>query len=148
MAISWANNSAVLDAEFEIVFRTLSNIKLDEVFDISKTSKLQAEVYDDKMRTHKLLMTSSTTTPELVLQNNPNPFSSETELMFYLEQNSLTDILISDVQGRVVKSISRELDAGLNTMTIDKADLGNPGIYYLTVRTNSQNEMIKLVLID
>ena len=148
LALSWANNIAVTDAQFEITFRTLTNVKLDEVFDINQKSTIQAEVYDDKMRTHKLLMTPTDATPELVLQNNPNPFNTETELIFYLENNSVTDIVITDTQGRVVKSISQNLEAGLNTMTLEKADLGNPGIYYLTVRTNSQNEMIKLVLLD
>ena len=148
LALSWSDNSAVLDAKFEITFRTLNEVQLDEVFSINQISTIKAEVYDDNMRRHNLLMTPANATPQLVLQNNPNPFNSETELIFYLDQNSSTDIIISDVQGRVIKSTTQALEAGLNTMTLDKTDLGNPGIYYLTVRTDSQNEMIKLVLLD
>ncbi len=148
LAISWSSNVPVLDAQFEVTFRTLGPVNLDELFSINQQSALNAEVYDASMNTHKLLMTPTTNITELVLQNNPNPFSTETELMFYLNEKSVTDIIISDVQGRVVKSMTQELASGLNTMTLNKTDLGNPGIYYLTVRTSTHNEMIKLVLLD
>jgi len=69
-------------------------------------------------------------------------------VIFQLEENALTDIVITDLQGKVVKTISKELEAGLNSMTLTKTDLGTAGIYYMTVRTKNQTEMIKLVLMD
>ena len=84
----------------------------------------------------------------MLLENNPNPFNSETEIRFFLGQKSTVDFIITDIQGRLVKDFDLEYEAGQNAFVIRKNDLSTSGIYYVTMKTTGYTETIKIVLID
>ena len=80
-------------------------------------------------------------------QNTPNPFTDYTDVRFVLEQNEQVDIIVSDVQGRVVRNIHSEFAKGQNSYRLHAEDLGGSGVYYLTLRTSKQSSTIKMVVL-
>lgn len=70
----------------------------------------------------------------------PNPFAESATIEFTLAQSEDVDILIIDPIGRIVYKKSAELlPPGKHGMKIDKDMLPEKGIYYLTIRTTTQN---------
>jgi len=147
--ISWNNNTPVNDISFEVVVRTKSvNIKTSELFTINSNG-MKAEVYGDDLDVTLPVLNGGNTDDSFRLeQNSPNPFSGTTQLKLRLENNEVVNFTITDLQGRLINTFNRNLVQGLNRVTINKDDLGEPGIYYLNVTTAQNKETIKMVLID
>ncbi len=80
----------------------------------------------------------------------PNPFGSETQLRFTLEEAQEITLVITDGQGREVLRRSLEAQAGLNTTTWNgRADTGgwlNSGVYVVRLVTKTGSVSKKLVL--
>jgi len=65
-------------------------------------------------------------------QNTPNPFSSNTEIKYYLKDNIIkANLYIYDMQGRQMKNITN-LSRGNNSITINSYELA-PGMYIYTL---------------
>jgi hypothetical protein len=70
----------------------------------------------------------------------PNPFTESATVEFTLAESEDVEILIFDPIGRIVYKKSAELlPPGKHGMKIDKDMLPEKGIYYLTIRTTTQN---------
>ncbi len=70
-----------------------------------------------------------------IKQNNPNPFSNETVIEYFLaEKSSNANILVFDMNGKLLKTIKVN-DSGKGLVTISARDL-QPGMYYYTLITN------------
>jgi hypothetical protein len=80
----------------------------------------------------------------------PNPFGSETQLRFTLEEAQEITLVITDGQGREVLRRSLEAQAGLNTTTWNgRSDTGgwlNSGVYVVRLVTKTGSVSKKLVL--
>ena len=79
--------------------------------------------------------------------NQPNPFSMETEVSFSVPTDGDVQLTVVDVEGRVVQSDMTYYTAGTHTVKYQSADLGVAGIYYLTIKTNSDNATMKMVML-
>ncbi len=76
---------------------------------------------------------------------SPNPFVTSTTLEFNLSETKGTSILIADVMGRIVKTISvKYLPSGKNKITIDLSEL-NTGIYFCKIYSMKNIQSIKLI---
>ena len=64
----------------------------------------------------------------------PNPFQSKTTIRFYTPANETAIILVSDLNGQILKKSLVESGSGWNTFLLDAADLGH-GMYYVTLQT-------------
>ena len=77
----------------------------------------------------------------LELRISPNPFRAGTEIQFDLLRPARAELVVSDVQGRVVRRLGgAELPAGRNALlwdgdTADGAS-AHTGIYFLALRTD------------
>jgi hypothetical protein len=80
-----------------------------------------------------------------LLQNQPNPFRSETQIGFNLPERAEASITIYDMSGRTLMSFKNVYDAGNNTVTIRGGDLPQSGIYYYTLETEGYTETRKMV---
>jgi Dockerin type I domain len=80
-------------------------------------------------------------------QNNPNPFTNSTLIGFSLPYTMNATIQIMDNTGKVVKSFTNEYSKGLNTVKVDKDEIGPSGIYYYQLKTNEFTANKKMVLI-
>ena len=69
---------------------------------------------------------------------SPNPFSNESTITFYLPSNIESNVVIHDIEGRLVKNLdSKSLNRGTNELIWDgSTNSGNKvgnGIYFVTI---------------
>jgi len=147
--LSWNSEDEFNAIEFEILVKEKVSVNNNQTLFTLSSDILKSEVYNSELAVQGLEIENANIQQKtLLLENNPNPFNSHTEIRFYLGQRSTVDFLITDIQGRVVKSFESEFDAGQNGYTVRKNDLVNTGIYYVTLKTTGYTETIKIVLID
>ena len=86
----------------------------------------------------------------LIQKSYPNPFNSEITLEYSLAQAGHVKFEIFNVRGqKVAEVVASNNLSGTNTFTWNgKSDSGKPvlaGIYFCRIRTNKQNEVVRLV---
>lgn len=151
IAVSWnkLNEASESDILFTLKAITKKVGKVSEVLEIG-SEIVHAEYYDEtgKISTPVLSTDRIRKNTEFELyQNNPNPFSDYTELKFNLVQEEQAEILIHDINGKLVFKKSGTYQSGLNQEIFNASQLGGSGIYYLTMNTNSHSATIKMVVI-
>jgi hypothetical protein len=75
----------------------------------------------------------------------PNPFDASFTVQVNLEEPSVVSVQILDMQGRLVYAQQENtlLNAGQNAIQIDAATF-IPGIYFVEMRTNTTQKVIKV----
>jgi hypothetical protein len=76
----------------------------------------------------------------------PNPATNQTSLQFNLTEKTNTEIIVIDIQGRIVKKISLSNAEGLQNISIDCNTLKN-GTYYVNVIAGDKKMVGKFVVI-
>jgi hypothetical protein len=80
----------------------------------------------------------------IVSQNQPNPFTNESEVIIWLDNESDVTLEITNISGQVIKSTTfNQLNAGNHSLTIDGNGL-NSGIYFYTVKTATHSVTKKM----
>lgn len=74
----------------------------------------------------------------------PNPFVNKIHFDIVLENNDRIDIYISDVQGKVIQTLTRELTSGNHNLSIDTRSLLS-GVYLYEVVLGNQSMSGKLI---
>ena len=140
------------DVLFTLTFIAETDLILSESLLIgSQTTR--AESYRDLTKAYPLSIGfvdskgKAKNTSELY-QNYPNPFKSATVISMQLAQAGYGTLTIYDIQGRVVKNVSKNWEKGYNEIRIDKALLSSPGIWYYKFDSKFFNSTRKMVLID
>jgi hypothetical protein len=85
-------------------------------------------------------------------QNYPNPFNPSTTIQYYVPKPGNVEVNIYDIQGRLVKSISKSVQqAGLHSMEWNSQSNSGisvaSGTYFCQVLFNGSSLVKKLVLI-
>lgn len=80
-------------------------------------------------------------------QNFPNPFNNTSKFKFEISKLGHVKILVSDVMGRVVKTIINEsLQPGIYETTFDGSELSS-GVYFYQMISGNYSETKKLILL-
>jgi len=80
-------------------------------------------------------------------QNNPNPCNNETTIQFNLPQQDRVSLTLYDVNGRTVLNIlSEQIPAGTRKVVVNTDDLKS-GIYYYTLKTTTDKQTRKMVVV-
>jgi hypothetical protein len=77
----------------------------------------------------------------------PNPFSGETVISFYLPQSSFTEMVISDLSGRILKKLSGEGIRGLNKWTLNLSELTSDLILLCKVKAGNEEGFQQIIKI-
>ncbi len=80
-------------------------------------------------------------------QNTPNPFNGETVISFNLPKASAATLTISDVTGRVLKSIRADYAKGANQVVLKASDFNATGVLYYTLEVDDFTATRKMVLL-
>lgn len=132
------------DVLFTIVFdKETSNVKLEINSKITS-----AEAYTDTVIPVSIRNSSTVDENVELYQNKPNPWSSSTNIEFYLPIDTDIELIIYDVTGRKIKSIQGEYKRGLNSIQINKKDLTGVGFMYYELKTPRQRLMKKMLLLN
>lgn len=77
----------------------------------------------------------------------PNPASSYVLLNFGIGQNTVLDLALLDINGKLVKKISKptSLSSGNYVQEFDVSDV-NPGVYFVQINTNQKPILRKLIV--
>ena len=84
----------------------------------------------------------------MLLQNEPNPFTNETTISYYLNNmETSATIKVMDVMGKVVYSQSVNTNKGWNTHSISQSDLVASGVYYYQLDAGNFSEIKSMILV-
>ena len=83
----------------------------------------------------------------LLEQNRPNPFSTTTDIVFYLPKESNVVFNIYDLAGKIVKTERSTYAAGKNVITLNAAELNITGVMYYSVETEEWSSTKKMIVI-
>ncbi|MCA0430341.1 MAG: T9SS type A sorting domain-containing protein [Bacteroidetes bacterium] len=79
------------------------------------------------------------------MQVIPNPTSNNTNLVFDMNTDAKVLVSVTDVTGKIVKSIVTNANLGQNTVNINVNDL-KAGIYFVSLNANNQKTTAKLIV--
>ena len=78
----------------------------------------------------------------------PNPWNTQTAISFQIPAAGKVTMRIMDYTGRVILTSSNDYQAGSNTISISRSDLGNTGVYLYELRHNDKVLSGKMIVID
>ena len=78
----------------------------------------------------------------------PNPWNTQTAISFQIPAAGKVTMRIMDYTGRVILNSSNDYQAGSNTISISRSDLGNTGVYLYELRHNDKVLSGKMIVID
>ena len=81
-----------------------------------------------------------------LFQNNPNPFTTTTNLSFSLNQRSQAQLSIHDHAGKIIFEQNENYSAGLHTIQIDRNLFASAGSYFFTLKTENATATRQLVV--
>uniref|UniRef100_UPI0035946A29 T9SS type A sorting domain-containing protein n=1 Tax=Haliscomenobacter sp. TaxID=2717303 RepID=UPI0035946A29 len=81
-------------------------------------------------------------------QNTPNPFNGETVISFNLPKASAATLTISDVTGRVLKSIRADYAKGANQVVLKASDFNATGVLYYTLEAEEHTATKKMIIVE
>jgi hypothetical protein len=137
------------EARFALTFKAKKDGTLSEA--IHATSNLiTAEAYDKAGNVNNVALKFNNTsaTKFELYQNQPNPFNGTTTISFNLPESSTARLVISDVSGKTLKTMSGTFVKGYNQITLDKADLNTTGVMYYRLETATQTATKKMIILE
>jgi HYR domain/Secretion system C-terminal sorting domain len=84
----------------------------------------------------------------MLLQNTPNPSSDRTVIGFTLQAESEATLRITNVEGKVVRTVTNRFAKGNNQLVVTKAELGGAGVYFYELTNGAQTERSKMIFVD
>lgn len=91
---------------------------------------------------------SAQTANYVLFQNTPNPFKNETVIGFELGRDEKTNITITDVTGKLIKSYQMDGVRGVNKLTVNRNEFGGVGVLYYTIKTKTFSDTKKMLLVE
>lgn len=137
---------------FEVTFMAKKTITLREALFLPPLP-LSPEAYDrdERYLEVNLIFKNHRPTAEVqaftLLQNQPNPFRSQTVIAFELADPKDVELNIFDLSGKLIYHRERPFPAGYNEFEVYAADLAVSGILYYQVQAGEASETRKMILI-
>lgn len=147
---SW---DGILNAEqplFSLVFRAKTTGQLSDFLnvnsDYTKTEayNTQSELMDINVN---FINTNSTTETVVLLQNEPNPFITQTTIGFYLDETDHVNLSIYDVTGKLLQQFTGTYHKGYQEVEVQASDLVTNGVLYYTLETTTTTITRKMILL-
>ena len=81
-------------------------------------------------------------------QNYPNPFDQRTVISLHLAQSTGGQLKITDVTGRVIKSIQKDWNKGYNEVWLDRREIGATGVLYYSFESKEFTATKRMIIIE
>ena len=148
--------TAAVDANagaFAIRFRATQNGALSRMLGVSSRIT-KAEAYDNSGEHSEVVLRFNGANGTILagagfelLQNTPNPFKHTTDISFNLPEAADATLTITNAEGRTVKVVKGSYGKGMNTVTINRADLPT-GILFYQLDTPANSATKKMIVTD
>lgn len=137
------------DRLFSLRILAKESAPLEEVIQLDRR-RIQAEAYDGNLSARAVglrFSDSQGASPSfMVYQNEPNPFSQNTRINFYLPLADQVTLTVIDAAGRTVLQRQANFEAGDQQWIIDGKELGARGVYYYQLATEQGTVTKKMIL--
>lgn len=150
---SWHTEEAINvnkeEVFFNLKFKAKEKGSLNGLLDIRK-DLLQAEAYSENLELMNIGINHFEN--EILInnfelfQNSPNPFSDITLIPFFLPENSEVDLVITDISGKVVKTLNGYFEKGRNELEISASDFTQSGIYIYQLKAGKYEGRGKMMI--
>ncbi|MBP6794635.1 MAG: T9SS type A sorting domain-containing protein, partial [Saprospiraceae bacterium] len=156
ITMSWNTKTGIdIDSKsilFSMNFVAKKDGKLSEVLRIG-SQRTKAESYEGigELGNLSLRFTKNgkeVTGTNTLYQNYPNPFDQRTVIGINLAQSTQGMMKITDVTGRVVKTIDREWNKGYNEVWLDKREVKATGILFYTFESKGFTASRRMVIVE
>lgn len=139
------------DALFTLIIKTRESADLSSL--IVSDEEMQSEVYDIAYEAGDIdliIRTNVLADGDIeVVRNTPNPFSDQTDIVLDLDSNTPMNLTIFDISGSKVYNNTLEGSKGINTITVQRDDLGDKsGMYFFQVENGGKLYTGKMIMID
>ncbi len=133
---------------FGLIFKAKKTGQLSEFLQL-QPDYLATEAYDKTGEALDIKLQFETTNYTLELkQNRPNPFRETTRIGFHLPKAKTATLSIIDLQGNLLKQLTKGFPAGYNEWIIDGQSLTSKGILYYRLETDTEVLTKKMMLIE
>lgn len=150
---SWNNEAPVFVDTHSPLFtlkliakKPINNAKAFEI--TSEITSAMAVDGDYNASRIALVLRSSQDARFELMQNNPNPFNETTSILFMLPEQADATITISDITGKIVKTVNGHFQAGLNSVLIQKADLSSTGVLMYRIDSGVYTQTKKMIVLE
>ncbi len=156
ITMSWNSRESVssLDGEslFTIVLVAERSGRLSDMVGIS-SDVTRAEVYTGDNLSVGGIELNLTGTTEVEAsyalgQNEPNPFSGNTEIVYSLPESSSAVFTVYDVTGKVVMERELRGERGVNVIRVEEKSLNGAGVYYYQLSSGDYTATRKMIVIE
>ncbi|MEM8526921.1 MAG: 3-coathanger stack domain-containing protein [Bacteroidota bacterium] len=146
-------SDAVITSSGSILYTAGSQIQLQADFEVQNGAYFHAfianctfsSINEIEERTAEELSTTINQLFELQVEVFPNPFSKETNIKFFLPEEDVVQMIISDINGRILKVKEANAQEGWQQTNFEAGNLPS-GNYMLVVRSNGQQVVKQLVV--
>ncbi len=135
---------------FNLVFSSIDEVELSQVVAVN-SRRISAESYNhagEAMAVALEFESGQSGAQYHLLQNRPNPFVHETVIEFSLPESMTARVTLFDVTGKTIKKVERQFEKGLNSISFDRADLRETGIFYYKLEAGEFTATKKLIVMD
>ncbi len=135
---------------FALTFKAKKEVDFNTALQLNE-EQLASEAYFSNGDTRNLTLRFKTARPAKGLelfQNQPNPFTGTTTIGFVLPESEHIKLSISDISGRIIKTIEGDYQAGYQQIVIDASDLNGLGVYAYRLDAGNRSVTKKMVIIE
>ncbi|MGE5355272.1 MAG: HYR domain-containing protein [Deltaproteobacteria bacterium] len=151
MPISWFKENALDIADntplFVLKFRTLKAADIESSVQMN-SSVTRTEAYNSAYETLDISISFRSDKSGFdLLQNNPNPFTFDTEIAFSTDKADEFTLSVYDANGKLLLKKHGQAQKGFNKLNITKNELTNSGVMYYTLSTSDYTATKKMVML-
>ena len=151
LRMSWSSSEAINPGDETIFFVDIKVTGSDIPALALSNTGITSEIYEGSLEGYDIQLRNVVDEVEVaemsLLQNVPNPFTTETKISFYLPVSGSVEFAITDLNGKNVYRSTNLYNKGINTLNIQSSDLGQSGIYYYTVTTATSKETKRMIVL-
>jgi len=146
---SW-NGEAKQGALFTLVLRAKADAQLSNSLSLNRVVSAEAYSQNNEQLNVALKFNGADVAAQgfELKQNTPNPFNAETVISFSLPKAAAATLTVSDVTGRVIKSLRADYAKGFNQITLKAADLNATGVLYYTLEADDFTATKKMIIVE
>jgi len=83
-----------------------------------------------------------------LFQNNPNPFKGSTAISFNVPAKTNATLSVLDINGKVIWSVNKDFNKGLNSIEIDENTINVSGVLYYRLDAGDFSATKKMIRIE
>jgi hypothetical protein len=135
-------------ALFTLVLRAKADAQLSKALSLNRVVSAEAYSNNDQLDLALKFNGAAVSDGFELKQNKPNPFNGETVINFNLPKATAATLTISDVTGRILKSVRANYAKGMNQVNLKASDLNASGVLYYTLEADDFTATKKMILVQ